>query len=358
MINLGQIVNTVQKNCHVSDAIYARNYSMCIFLLKMREYFRWEYDIPLSQPIPKKEIGEWLIERELEWDELTEENYQPLPLENGLVDPFDFEAINKELLPQGYVYSSGIGLFHKPHFFLGQISKVERHEDMTIYVSSCEHARDLVAPPAMSIGKKIFIRQESIRRFIWEKIEEWQWKKNPQVPMAKVINCYPSDISSESLLDEVTTLETESMILHEIGEVEAGKLLGQDWEQMITSLSRSKAEFLVRAVRDHLADCISTLPRLLSSQKISSLHFYFANFSGIRKTLFPEAVEAYQVWIDTGNTKVLEEIIAQGKNHWLEKAQQILELYRAEQNKLENAIEKLLSYSRNSGVESTAQKLN
>ena len=62
MLNFGQLVNTVQQNCHISDALYAGEYTVCIFLLKMREFYRWENDIPYSGVLPKNAIGEWLHE--------------------------------------------------------------------------------------------------------------------------------------------------------------------------------------------------------------------------------------------------------------------------------------------------------
>ncbi len=70
MLNLGQLVNTVQKNCHISDARHAGDFTLCIFLLKMREFYRWEHDIPFANNLPKDEVGEWLQEREGMWSDL------------------------------------------------------------------------------------------------------------------------------------------------------------------------------------------------------------------------------------------------------------------------------------------------
>jgi len=41
-------------------------------------------------------------------------------------------------------------------------------------------------------------------------------------------------------------------------------------------LSASKAELYVRAARDHLADCLVTLPALLEREDHAALHYYFA----------------------------------------------------------------------------------
>src|SRR3989344_8824030 len=173
MLNLGQLASTVQKNCHISDARHAGDFTLCIFLLKMREFFRWENDIPIAHDLPKDEVGVWLQERESLWSGIEESPFELLPLGGRRLDPFDADAINRVLIPQGHIYSGGYGRFSKPHFFLGALLKTEKRAGYTIHISSCEYARDLEAPPAMLQGKTIYVRQESVRRFLWEKIEDW-----------------------------------------------------------------------------------------------------------------------------------------------------------------------------------------
>jgi len=320
---------------------------MCTFLLKMREYYRWEHQIPLSRRLPGKALGQWLVDREAAWEKTTEENpaekYQPLPLNSMQINPFDAAQINKQIQTEGYIYSSGYGLFNKPHFFLAELKKREQFEGYTLLVSAREFARDLTAPPAMLQGTTIYIRQESIRRFIWEKIEEWQWKKRPDVPMARAINAHGGNPDLEQLLDDMVEQETQSMAYHEIGEIKSGKLLGRQWEEMLITLARSKAELLARTVRDLLADCLYTLPVLLDKNQTASLHFYFANFSGMRKTLFPEAYDAYNNWVETNDTTLLKDICKTGKEQWHEKAEEILGFYRQENTRLEKSIESLIN---------------
>ena len=72
--------HAVQCNCHISDARHAGNYSLCIYLLKMRELFRWEQGFALTDPLPRTPVGAWLSEREALWDELAEAVYAPLPV--------------------------------------------------------------------------------------------------------------------------------------------------------------------------------------------------------------------------------------------------------------------------------------
>jgi hypothetical protein len=328
MLNLGHLISTVQNNCHISDARYAGNYTMCIFLLKMREYYRWEHEIPLSAKLPRAELGEWLVAREKTWETLENDSFREIPLDHVSADPFDSDAVNQVLLPQGYVYSAGYGLFSKPLFFLGQLVKREEHEGLQVLVSSCEYARDLVAPPAMTLNGTIFVRQDALRRYLWEKVEEWRWKQQEDVPMARAVAAYGNDNDLDRLLDRMTDEETEVAILHELGEVRAGELLGPGWEEMLAAIPRSKGEFLARAVRDHLADCLSTLPALLEAGSEGALHFYFANFSGMRRAIFPEAVSAYHRWVENGDLRALRELPARGADRWHETATGMLSEFR------------------------------
>ncbi len=55
------------------------------------------------------------------WDRIEADAFPPLPLAGGELDPFDANAANDELLPQGFVYSAGYGRFQKPLFFLGRL---------------------------------------------------------------------------------------------------------------------------------------------------------------------------------------------------------------------------------------------
>ena len=93
MLNIGQLVATVQKNCHISDAQFAGDYSLCIFLLKMREFYRWENQISFMGSLPRAEVGKWMQEREQLWDDMAAHAFEFLNLGDDSLDPFDTEAI-------------------------------------------------------------------------------------------------------------------------------------------------------------------------------------------------------------------------------------------------------------------------
>jgi hypothetical protein len=324
---LAATLSAIRTNCHITDARHAADYTMCVYLLKMREYFRWEHAIPYSATLPHEELAEWLTGRESLWEKLSDAPYSEVPVAGRKVDPFDAGTINAHLNARGYVYSSGYGRNMKPHFFLGELIEQRSYNGLTLYISGREYARDLTAPPAMSLGDTRFIRHESRRRMIWEKVEEWRWNR-PENAMRRAIDHYGFETMPEQALDDMTRNEIQSVLLHEIGEVMAGEALGDDWEVILAELPHSKAEIMLRAVRDNLADTLSTLPGLLEELHPASMHFYMANLTNMRKLLFPSLLSAYEEWDSTGNPGKLSSIISQGREHWLELARRIIHLCR------------------------------
>jgi len=342
---LPELGEAVQQNCHVADARYAADYTLCIYLLKMREFYRWEHKLSFSQVLDNETVGGWLRQREGQWEALEGADFVPLRLDDRDYDPFDTDAINQALQPRGLVYSGGLGLKARPHFFLGNLHDRQMLEGYTVYISGEEYARDLAAPPAMSLGRTIFVRRESLKRMVWEKLEEWRWNR-PDNAMARAIAHYDFAANLDSALDAMTEDELHSALLHEIGEVEAGRYLGEAWEQMLAELPHSRAEIMLRALRDHLADAISTLPRLLEQEHTSSLHFYFANLSSMRKHLYPSLHKAYQKWHESRDLRPLQRQVSRGRDHWQSMADNALDLYHQRGSEARYAIECLLEDSR------------
>ncbi len=175
--NLRRLAGAVQRNCDISDARHAGDYGLCTFLLRMREYYRWEMELPFSRRLAKDDLGDWLDGRERLWSGIEEDGFARLPLGRAGLDPFATARANRTLLPRGLVYSAGYGRFGKPVFFLGRLLDVQERAGLKVIVSSCEYARELAAPPAMLLGRTVFVRRESVRRALWERLEEWRWRK-------------------------------------------------------------------------------------------------------------------------------------------------------------------------------------
>jgi hypothetical protein len=309
MKDFSALQNAVQRNCHISDSRYAQHYGLCAYLLKMRELYRWEQGLPYSASIAQEKIGAWLDAREALWDSLENATFSDIPLGDDYA-PFASAEINAALLEHGLVYSSGYGRFAKPLFFLAELDEHRQTHGLEIFICGHELARDLVAPPALSRDGQIFIRRESIQRMIWERFEEWHWQQRHNL-----LDFLPGD-TIESMLSYLTDVVSDSLIAHEQGEVEIDRILGHAWKDLLMSVANSKAELMLRAIRDHWADCRVTLPHLLAQDNPAALAFYLLDLTGMRKALFPALVKAGEDWQTTHDTLALCEVVKRGEQHW------------------------------------------
>lgn len=325
-LSFERLKKDIIKNCHISDARYAGNYTLCIYLLKMREFYRWEHNIPFSQKLSNEDIGQWLMERESQWDDLEDQEFNHIHINEQSLSCYDASDVNKFIEKDNLVYSGGYGNYAKPVFFLADLESKTTHEDYQLYICGHEYARELAAPPGMSQNQSIFIRKESLKRFIWEKYEESHWY-NTDNPLAKALACYHFDKDPDSSLEQLAALEADTVLYHEIGEIQSTRLLGPQWAEMVMQMPRSKSEFMARAVKDHIADAISTLPRLIANNDDAQIYFYFANFKGMRREIFPSLLEAYQQWLNNKDLTLLNTWTEQAQQHWLKTAQAMLALF-------------------------------
>ena len=340
-MDIQSLSKTIQLNCHISDARHAGNYTLCIYLLKMREFYRWEQQQSFSDKLSSDDIGHWLSERESLWEEIENEDYRPLRLDQSTIDPFDSSSVNHHLSAQNLVYSGGYGVKNKPHFFLAELEKHDTINDYSIYISGKEFARDLTSPPAMSHDKTIYIRRESFKRMIWERTDEWRWNR-PENAMARAIRCYDFDNDLDGALTEMTDNELDAAVLHEIGEIQAGETL-PGWQQMMSDISFTQAEIMARAARDHYADMLHTLPTLLESNNHASMHFYFANLTNMRKHIFPSLVSAYNQWCINKDISLIENTVTKALAHWQSICEQILALHQQDPEHCSAKIETLVN---------------
>jgi hypothetical protein len=106
---------------------------------------------------------------------------------------------------------------------------------------------------------------------------------------------------------------------------------------------------MLRAIRDHLADSITTLPQLLKTvnnqasrnDASSSLHFYFGNMTAMRKHLAPSLLSAYEDWNKTKDTGALIEISTKLEEHWASLADKVKQQYQ--QSQIAEPIETLVT---------------
>lgn len=323
---LQQLIDTVQANCHIADARYAGDYTLCIYLLKMREMYRWEQGLDFKTILTTDDVGDWLTSREGVWDDVEEHEYKTLTINEKSYEPFDNELINTILEENNLVYNAGLGIRCRPHFFVAELEECIQEDDYTILISGKEYARDMAAPAAMAQERNIFIRRESLRRVIWEILDDAR-VQGLDNPLTRAMSFYDFENDAEVALNKMTKAEIKYVIQHEIGEVQAGKILGDSWNEVLLQLEGTKSEIMLRAIRDHLADSLTTLPALLESKDESSLHFYFGNMTAMRKHLAPRLVEAYIEWHVTGD---LSDLVSQSQklpSYWESLGKDIIGLF-------------------------------
>lgn len=320
---LRELCCAVQRNCHISDARHGTDYGLCTYLLKMREYYRWENGLDYSASLTNESVGEWLTTREALWESLSQDEFAPLPLQGEVFEPFDVERINRRLERLGLVYSAGYGAKSKPLFFLGHLERREAPDGVNVWVAGRELARDLMAPAAMSQGDHIYLRQESFRRLLWERLESWRWHK-PDNALGRAFAKYDFEHNLEQALDRMVAGELDTVLLHERGEHLVGLELGEAWNELLIELGHSPAELMARAVRDHWADCRVTLPALLEREDAASIHFYLGGLQGVRGALFPGLKRAYEQWHERGDWSLLSRCVELAETHWAALARGLL----------------------------------
>jgi hypothetical protein len=329
-----ELITQVQHNCDISDANHAGNYTLCIYLLKMREYYRWIHALDFSDNFDSESMSSWLRDKEEIWDQVIDEPYKTIINDSVEFDIFDNRGINAHLHDQQLFYHAGIGRSTIQHFFVAERVHSYTSQNTQITVTGKEYARDLTAPPAMSTQTEIVVRQESLKRMCWERYQEWHWSKLDN-PMGTALAYYPFDDSIPDALQLMVEAEQNTLIQHEIGEMKITSEFGEQWSAMMLGLLGSKAELMARAVRDNLADSLSTLPFLIQQQNPACLHFYFANLTYMRKELFPSAISAFQKWSQTGDLTPLTSLSQPATQHWRKTVISILEI--SQQKKQDSA---------------------
>jgi len=330
---LASICDTVQHNCAISDARYARNYSLCIYLLRMREFYRWRYDLALNEPLSIESVGEWISDTEEAWDAIEENDFEPLIINGRDVDPFDSHTINCAVNDDGLIYSAGYGRMGQPHFLLATLNKKNSIRDTTCFDCGSELARDTITMPAMAQGNSIFIRQDSICRLIWQMFDEWTLHKKSGA-MARLVKHYmldkePPDIAQlESIASELSWVIRE----HELGEVAAGEVLGAEFQQMACGCIGGPGEYLIRAVRDMLADTLYTWPGIVRRGAAHYLDFWLAGVNGVREQWLTQTGMLSWLNIEDQDTQLsrLTQVRESERDRWLVVAQSLVSEYRRE----------------------------
>jgi len=114
---------TGQKNAHLAASRHASDYTLCIYRLKRREFYRSEKGHDYHDNLNSDEIGNWLSAREALWDNIEDNEFSLIHTNKDQYNCFDTENINQELMPQDYIYSAGYGQKSKPIFYLAELDQ-------------------------------------------------------------------------------------------------------------------------------------------------------------------------------------------------------------------------------------------
>ena len=340
------LCRAVQTNCHIADARHAADMSLCIYLLQMREFYRWEQGLAFGAKLDRAAIGEWLAAREALWAELETRQFAPLSFADRHFDPLDAAPLNDLLAPHGLVYGAGLAWVDRPGFFLAHLDRQQaRGDGLVLQVCGHEMARGLFAPPAtLAAGSTIVLRRESLARWLWEKFEAFSLRR-ADGPFKALVDAYGlhDEAAFVAALPRLVDDQCETLVLHELGEHRAGQWLGGAWSAMRMALRQRRTDLLVRAVRDHIADLEVTLPALVGQGESPALHFWFANFEGHRERLFPSLARAYAAWCDGDEGQAMLRASRSGAVHFRTLAEQVLALHSNLGRHAESAIDQLLS---------------
>jgi hypothetical protein len=343
---LDALVAAVQTNCHIGDARHATELPLCIYLLQMREFYRWESALAFDDELDRDALGAWLAQREALWSSREAQAFVALPFGGREFEPLDAPALNAELAAHGLFYGAGLVSADRPVFFLARLeAQQQRGDGLQVQVCGSELARGLFAPPAaLQGGRSVVLRRESLARWLWEKFEAFSVRRT-DAAFAALVDLYAAHDSAAfvRVLPRLVDDLCETLLLHETGEYRAGQWLEPGWAQMRLGLASRRTDLHVRAVRDHIADFEVTLPALLEASSDAALHFWFANYEGVREQLFPSLAAAYAAWRGGDRGRALRRAAGSGLAHFRALAEQVLALHRRLGHRAGPAIETLLT---------------
>jgi len=333
-MDIKQLMQQIKLNCTISDAHFWGYYSICGLLLRLRELYRNEQSLTPWDEIPRGDISDWISSTEAQWKSLEHEPLRPLEIRDRLYDPFEVDGLNNFLSGHGLVYGGGYGRFNKPTFFLARLLGSAERGDYRIYYAGTELCRDLSASVAMLQGRCIFMRLDSLKMLLWDKLQELDSRKFGGV-LKEAFASYgiespslsPKDLSAK--IDTLASHLSDLFILHEMGEAFEDEY-EDEWLSILSHNQDRATEFYVRGIKDLLADTSEKGPLkwITNSMQESLLNFYMVFMDGIRKEIFPGMVTAFQTFVENREWSLIEHARMKGYKKATELRGHVLRLWR------------------------------
>ncbi len=101
---------------------------------------------------------------------------------------------------------------------------------------------------------------------------------------------------------------SEVFVLHEAGEAYEDEY-SDDWHDILSEGCDKATELFLRGIKDVRADTsvIGPLRMIINRRDRAGISFFAAFLDGIRKEIFPEIREAFQLFVESGDWSVLED---------------------------------------------------
>jgi hypothetical protein len=304
------LLRDIKFNCDVSDARFWGSFSICGLLMRYRDLYRSEQGRDPWAPVGREEIGPWIQRKEAGWPALENEPFRDLEADGARFDSFDDAALNGLLLPHGFVYGAGYGMYLKPTFFLARSVSTAMVEGHTVHVADRELVRDLFTAPAMLRERTIFIRREPVRALLWDRF--CPLRPDSASVLAGAFAAFgirpgrPLDGSFPIDLDRMVLSCSRMLLRHELAESREA-LPG--WKDLLSAAGDRKAELFLRAVQDLVADLSDRGPldRIVEERDGPSLALFIGLPEGYRRSLAPELDIAFRRFHSNGDWTVMDE---------------------------------------------------
>ena len=293
-------IDQVDANCQLASAGQAGQFSLCSTLLRLRQLYKWEHQLPpWREPEPAPVLA-WIEIKERTWEVLEGAAWQQLVWNGQTFEPLAVAELNQRLIPQGFAYGAGLGRGHAPTCFLGELQEIRPHDDLTIIVLGRELARDLGAAPALRQGPLIYARQETLSYYLWDRLSDPTQQKNAFLRIA--LAAYGLDLAGllryptahRDAYDAFLAGELEAVIHHEVGEAMETSL-GPTFATLLDLFPQSRVELWLRALKDALAEVneFGRLSYLIAGRRLASLALMLALRPPLYAMLMPELEPAF-----------------------------------------------------------------
>jgi hypothetical protein len=234
---MAALVGAVQTNCDIADARHARDVSLCTYLLGMREFYRWEHQLPYGVSPPREEVGRWIAASARRAGRHRRPRFRQPAGGRTRTRSLRCGWVNAALAGSGLVYGAGIGRFRKPHFFLGELDREERRGDGPPAGLRLRICARRGGDSGGLAGRTLIVRREALRQWLWEKAEGWNVKQQDGA-LKSALLAYGYDLDPQAAIERMTRARSKPWCCTRRASFAAGRLLGGAWADKLAGLWR------------------------------------------------------------------------------------------------------------------------